>query len=146
MGQLNFETQEVNDLLQKVKDMPETVKDGKTPVFETGETSTLEPGSKATLEVVRNGDDESGNPKYKINAGIPRGADGEPGSGGGGTADSVQWSKVLNKPTWVDSDTKPKYTASEVGALPASTKFKTINGQSILGEGDIEISGSGGSG
>lgn len=44
---------------------------GRTPVIETGETVTLEPGSKATAEVVRDGDDESGNPKYKVDFGIP---------------------------------------------------------------------------
>lgn len=46
---------------------------GRTPVIETGETVTLEPGIKATAEVVRDGDDESGNPKYKVDFGIPAG-------------------------------------------------------------------------
>ena len=141
--------------------MPEQGVTGKTPVLETGETTTLDPGQNATSEVVSNGTDESGNPKYKINFGIPRGADGT-GEGGGGVSGSVQWSSVLNKPTWVNSATKPSYTAAEVGALPASTtipsrtsqltndsKFvasdglKTINGQSIVGSGNIEITGSG---
>lgn len=55
---------------------------GSTPVLETGETVTLEPGSKATAEVVRDGDDESGNPKYKVDFGIPRGEKGERGDKG----------------------------------------------------------------
>lgn len=55
---------------------------GRTPVIETGETVTLEPGSKATAEVVRDGDDESGNPKYKVDFGIPRGEKGERGDKG----------------------------------------------------------------
>lgn len=55
---------------------------GRTPVLETGETVTLEPGSKATAEVVRDGDDESGNPKYKVDFGIPRGEKGERGDKG----------------------------------------------------------------
>lgn len=55
---------------------------GRTPALETGETVTLEPGSKATAEVVRDGDDESGNPKYKVDFGIPRGEKGERGDKG----------------------------------------------------------------
>ena len=142
--------------------MPEEGAVGKTPVLETGTTTTLEAGSEATSEVVANGTDESGNPKYKLNFGIPKGYDGSGGSGGGGTADSVQWANVLNKPSWVNSSTKPSYTAAEVGALPStttipsktseldndseyvkSTELKTINGKSIVGSGNIEISGTG---
>ena len=163
MGQLNYTTEKTNELLEKVNDMPETVKDGKTPVLETGTTTTLDPGQNATSEVVANGTDDAGNPKYKLNFGIPKGYDGSGGSGGGGTADSVQWANVLNKPSWVNSSTKPAYTASEVGALPASTtipsktsqltndsgfttsaSFKTVNGQSIVGIGNIVIEGGGG--
>ena len=163
MGQLNKTTEKVNELLDKVDGMPEEVKDGKTPVLETGTTTTLDPGSDATSEVVANGTDESGNPKYKLNFGIPKGYDGAGGSGGGGTADSVQWAKVLNKPSWVNSATKPTYTASEVGALSDATvipsktsqltndsgfttsaSFKTVNGQSIVGSGNIVIEGGGG--
>ena len=142
--------------------MPEEGVVGKTPVLETGTTTTLEAGSEATSEVVANGTDESGNPKYKLNFGIPKGYDGSGGSGGGGTANSVQWANVLNKPSWVNSSTKPSYTAAEVGALPAETtipsktseldndskfvkrtELKTINGNSIVGSGNIEISGTG---
>ena len=53
---------------------------GKTPVLETGDTTTLAAGSEATAEVVPNGTDTGGNPKYKLNFGIPKGADGS-GSG-----------------------------------------------------------------
>lgn len=55
---------------------------GKTPVFETGEVVTGAAGTAAIVEVVINGVDETGNPKYLINFTIPRGADGT-GSGGG---------------------------------------------------------------
>ena len=55
---------------------------GKTPVFETGEVVTGAAGTAAIVEVVINGVDETGNPKYLINFTIPRGADGI-GSGGG---------------------------------------------------------------
>lgn len=162
MGKLNKTTEKVNELLEKVEGMPEKVKDGKTPVLETGTTTTLDPGQNATSEVVANGTDDEGNPKYKLNFGIPKGYDGAGGSGGGGVADSVQWANVLNKPSWVNSATKPEYTASEVGALPASTtipsktsqlkndsgfttseSFKTINGQSIVGSGNIVIESGG---
>lgn len=161
MGVINKTTDEINNLLEKVENMPEEGAVGKTPVLETGTTSTLPAGSQATSSVVRNGSDSSGNPKYKINFGIPQGM---PGSGsGGGVADSIDWKNVINKPTWVQSATKPSYTATEVGALPASTiipsktsqltndsgfvkssGLKTINGESIVGEGNIEITGSGG--
>lgn len=161
MGVINKTTEEINTLLDKVEGMPEEGVVGKTPVLETGTTTTLEAGSEATSEVVANGTDESGNPKYKLNFGIPRGADGAGGSGGG-TANSVDWSNVRNKPSWVNSSTKPSYTAAEVGALPAETtipsktseldndskfvkrtELKTINGNSIVGSGNIEISGTG---
>ena len=166
MGVINYTTAKINELLDKIDKAPETIENGKTPVFVTGTTTTLDPGVSATAEVVRDGVDENGNPKYKINLGIPKGLDGASG-GGGGVADSVQWTKVLNKPSWVDSPTKPTYTASEVGALPVGTTipsktsqltndsnfltsgdFKTINGQSIIGSGNIQIEGgsSGGTG
>ena len=54
---------------------------GKTPVFETGEVVTGAAGTAAAVEVVINGVDEAGNPKYLINFTIPRGVDGT-GSGG----------------------------------------------------------------
>lgn len=164
MGLLNYTTDEVNDLLDKVENMPDTVADGKTPVFEIGDVSTLGPGVSATASITLSGYDSAGNPKYKLNLGIPRGADGTGGgSGGGGVADSVQWANVLNKPSWLNRSTKPVYTASEVGALPATTTipsktsqlsndsgfltssgFKTINGQSIVGSGNITITSGGG--
>lgn len=162
MGVINKTTEEINALLDKVQNMPEEGVVGKTPVLESGTTTTLDPGQQATSQVVRNGEDENGNPKYKINFGIPKGYDGG-SSGGGGVADSVQWKNVLNKPSWVNSATKPSYTATEVGALPINTtipsktsqltndsgyttssSFKTINGQRIIGEGNIEVAGSSG--
>lgn len=162
MGVINYTTAKINELLDKIDKAPEKIENGKTPVFVTGTTTTLDPGLSATAEVIQDGVDDNGNPKYKINLGVPKGLDGASG-GGGGVADSVQWSKVLNKPSWVNSATKPTYTASEVGALPADTTipsktsqltndsnfltssdFKTINGQPIVGSGDISLSGAGG--
>lgn len=49
---------------------------GKTASFETGTTTTLPFDSAASLEVVFNGVDINNNPKYLINAGIPKGRDG----------------------------------------------------------------------
>lgn len=157
MGVINYTTAKINELLDKVDKAPDTIENGKTPVFVTGTTTTLDPGLSATAEVVQDGVDENGNPKYKINFGVPKGLDGASG-GGGGTADSVQWGNILNMPSWVNSATKPTYTASEVGALPADTTipsktsqltndsnfltssdFKTINGQPIVGSGNIQI-------
>lgn len=158
MGVINYTTAKINELLDKVDKAPDTIENGKTPVFVTGTTTTLDPGLSATAEVVQDGVDENGNPKYKINFGVPKGLDGASGEGGGGTADSVQWGNILNMPSWVNSATKPTYTASEVGALPADTtipsktsqltndsnfltssNFKTINNQSIVGSGNIQI-------
>lgn len=50
---------------------------GRTPVFETGETETLDPGSPATSEVELSGRDEDGNPVYRLNFGVPEGQPGK---------------------------------------------------------------------
>ena len=50
---------------------------GRTPVFETGKTETLDPGSPATSGVEPSGRDEDGNPVYKLNFGIPEGQPGK---------------------------------------------------------------------
>ncbi|WP_300701324.1 hypothetical protein [Bacteroides sp.] len=162
MGVLDYTTAKTNELLKKCDNMPEGGSSGKTPVLETGETTTLAAGDNATSTVVRAGEDASGNPKYKLNFGIPKGKDGTGGSGGG-VADPVDWDHVQNKPSWVNRGSKPEYTATEVGALPSTTtipsktseldndsdfvkttNLKTINGNSIVGVGNIEITGSGG--
>ena len=49
-------------------------------------------------------------------------------------------------PAWAKASTKPSYTASEVGAQPtlvSGTNIKTVNNESLLGSGNIEIQGSG---
>lgn len=140
MGVINKTTEKINVLLDKIDVIPEEGLVGKTPVLEDVIVTTLSAGSDATGDIVRTGVDSEGNPSYVINLGIPRGKDGT--SGGPATID---WANVLNKPEWIMSSTKPSYTASEVGALPSSTSFKTVNGESILGEGDIKITSGGGS-
>lgn len=141
MGIINKTTDKINVLLDKIADIPEEGLTGKTPVLEDVRVTTLSAGSDATGDIVRTGVDSEGNPSYVINLGIPRGKDGT----SGGPA-SIDWTNVLNKPEWIMSSTKPSYTADEVGALPSSTSFKTVNGESIFGEGDIEISFEGGNG
>lgn len=47
-------------------------------------------------------------------------------------------------PAWAKASSKPVYTASEVGAQPtlvSGTNIKTINNESLLGSGNISISG-----
>lgn len=56
--------------------------DGKTPQFKAGDITTLEAGQNATCTVVQDGTDDSGNPIYLINLGIPRGATGATGAAG----------------------------------------------------------------
>ena len=49
-------------------------------------------------------------------------------------------------PAWAKESTKPSYTASEVGAQPtlvSGTNIKTVNNESLLGSGNIEIQGGG---
>jgi hypothetical protein len=54
--------------------------DGKTPVFETGTITTLEPNQLATCTITKTGDDPQGNPIYKVDVGIPKGDTGAPGA------------------------------------------------------------------
>ncbi len=155
MGLLNYTTAKINELLAKVAALPAKVMDGDTKI--PSKTSDLENDSKFVKETglkTVNGHSLLGTGDLTVS-----------GGSGGGVADSVDWSKVLNKPGWVNSQTKPSYTASEVGALPSDTaipsktsqltndsKFvketglKTINGQSLLGTGNISISGGSGEG
>ena len=60
MANLIYTITKTNDLLKKVNDMPDSVADGKTPVLETGTTTTLSPTESATSEVVRNGSTQTG--------------------------------------------------------------------------------------
>ena len=155
MGLLNYTTAKINELLAKVAALPAKVMDGDTKI--PSKTSDLENDSQVVKETglkTVNGHSLLGTGDLTIS-----------GGSGGGVADSVDWSKVLNKPGWVNSQTKPSYTASEVGALPSDTaipsktsqltndsKFvketglKTMNGQSLLGTGNISISGGSGEG
>lgn len=140
MGVINKTTETINTLLNKVERLPDEGLTGKTPVFEVGYVTTVSAGSPANVNIRENGVDENGNPIYLIDFDIPKGKDGTTTDSEGNPV-TLNWDSVLNKPDWLDSKTKPSYTAEEVGALPSDTSFKTINGESILGEGNIEIQG-----
>lgn len=140
MGVINKTTEKINNLLDKVETLPEEGLVGKTPMFDIGYVTTVSAGSPANVDIRKNGVDEEGNPIYLIDFEIPKGKDGVTTDTEGNPI-LIGWDSVLNKPEWVDSQTKPAYTAEEVGALPNTAVFKTINGESILGEGNIEIQG-----
>lgn len=140
MGVINKTTEKINTLLDKVEGFPDEGLVGKTPVLEIGLVTTVSAGSPADVNLRLNGVDDKGNPIYLIDFEIPQGKDGTTTDPEGNPI-SIDWNSVLNKPEWIKSSTKPSYTAEEVGALPSSTQFKTINGESILGEGNIEIQG-----
>lgn len=140
MGIINKTTDKINTLLDKIENLPEEGVAGKTPVLEIGFVTTVSAGSSADVNIREGGLDENGNPIYLLDFDIPKGKDGT-STGEGGEPVTIDWDSVLNKPTWVESQTKPTYNAQEVGALPFDTSFKTINGESILGEGNIEIQG-----
>lgn len=153
MGQLSFTTKETDDILKKAKAMPDKVLPAETRIPSktselTNDSEFVTSGSFKTI----NGNSILGSGNLEIGS-----------SGGGGVADSVEWNKVLNKPSWINSDVKPKYSASEVGALPSSTaipsktseltndsgfladgNIATINGQKLTNGGNIEINLSGG--
>lgn len=46
---------------------------GKTPQFSIGTVTTLNSGEKASVAISSDGVDQDGNPKYKLNLGIPKG-------------------------------------------------------------------------
>ncbi len=134
--------------------------DGKAATVNVGITTTLPAGSKATVTNVGN------ETNAVFNFGIPKGQDGTGGSGGG-AVDSVNGQTgvvVLDKADIglgsVDntSDTaKPVSTATQNAlntglarkqdTLVSGTTIKTINGESLLGTGNINVqSGSGSEG
>lgn len=57
-------------------------KDGKTPVMQIGNVTTVAAGGNATADVRADGADPSGNPIYKVDFGIPRGSNGIDGDDG----------------------------------------------------------------
>ena len=88
-------------------------KDGKTPILESGTTTTLDAGQSATASLVRDGEDEAGNPVYKASFGIPRGPQGERGEAGKDGIDGSDGADGSNGATFtpsVDSDGNLSWT------------------------------------
>ena len=56
--------------------------DGKTPVMQIGNVTTVDAGGAATANVRQDGTDPSGNPIYKVDFGIPRDSNGIDGDDG----------------------------------------------------------------
>lgn len=77
--------------------------DGKTPILKSGTTTTLDAGQSATASLVRDGEDEAGNPVYKANFGIPRGPQGERGEAGKDGIDGSDGADGKNGSTFTPS-------------------------------------------
>lgn len=56
---------------------------GLTPVFEFGTIETLEPNQQAEASIVRSGNTADGNPLYMVSLAIPKGENGQNGTGSG---------------------------------------------------------------
>lgn len=107
---------------------------GPMPDIRVGSTSTLAPSSPAYVRITR---DQAG---YVLDVGVPKGDPGS-GGGGGGYDDTELRRMIAGKqdiisdlstiragaaagaavPAWAKQQSKPSYTAAEVGALPANT-------------------------
>lgn len=101
------------------------VQDGKTPVFENGAVSSLDPGSQPTMELVQNGTDTDGNPIYQLNLGVTKGDKGDIGISpvirNGNIVTGLPGSPVNLVFTFVGNDTNnaPVYEVS--GSVPQGT-------------------------
>lgn len=109
---------------------------GRTPVFESGETETLDPGSPATSEVEPSGRDEDGNPVYRLNVGVPEGQPGKtPVFSAGQTATGEPGSTASAKVTedGEDDSGNPKYKIvltiprGDTGKTPVINSAVTVN-------------------
>lgn len=101
--------------------------DGQTPNITIGAVTTLEPGTNATAEIT------GATPNLTLNLGIPKGANGTGGSG-------IDTSNFATK---TELDEK---LSSKQNTLVSGTNIKTINGESLLGNGNIAITGGSGTG
>lgn len=62
---------------------------GKTPQLSIGTVTTINAGENAVVTLTSDGEDAQGNPKFKINYSIPRGANGTNGTNGADGKDGV---------------------------------------------------------
>lgn len=82
---------------------------GETPVFEGGTTTTGNPGTQASSELISNGATESGQPRYKLNLTIPRGADGDAPVLEIGTVEKGTEASAAITPNGTDTSGNTKY-------------------------------------
>lgn len=77
----------------------------------------------------------------KVGTGLSIDENGTLSSTGGGTADSVAWENVTNKPNEIVNITTELNAKQDT--LVSGTNIKTINGETLIGSGDITIQGGG---
>lgn len=117
---------------------------GKTPQMQIGNVTTVAAGGNATASVAQDGTDDSGNPIYKINLGIPRGntgATGPAGTNGTNGTDGATPNITIN--ATVDSNTgTPSVNVTESGtaANPViNLAFHNLKGENGLDGEDASI-------
>ena len=86
---------------------------GETPVFEGGTTTTGNPGTQASSELISNGATESGQPRYKLNLTIPRGADGDAPVLEIGTVEKGTEASAAITPNGTDTSGNTKYNDTD---------------------------------
>lgn len=91
--------------------------EGKTPVLEAGTITTLTAGEQATVGLIPNGTDVLGNPKYRLDFGIPKGDKGDTGEAG---ADGTNG---RNGTDGEDGKT-PVFDIGQVSTLPSGSTAK----------------------
>lgn len=62
----------------------------------------------------------------KVGSGLTISSNGTLSATGGGEADSVNWENITDKPTWVDSSTKPTYTIDEVDTKKVTVRTSQL--------------------
>ena len=110
---------------------------GKTPIFEIGQVNTLSPNSIATASLINDGTDLQGNPKYKLNLGIPKGEKGTSEEVDNITLSSLSdlnnsWEKLLK------SEPNFATTSSNVASATKLQTVRSIWGKSFDGTKSID--------